>query len=149
MSGTLLNVKSIDIGSVLNAGESFAEIPPNTALRVECFIPPSDIGLLKVGNIVSFQVDAYNYNQWGVINGKIIEINDDMEILNEAPMFKIICSLDQQTLHLKNGFESKLKKGMTLSTQFKIAERTLFDLLYDRADDWLNPSQHQVAENLN
>ena len=149
ISGTLFNSRRISVGSFLNAGETFAEISPNTKLIVECYIPPSDIGLLKKGNKVSFQVDAYNYNQWGIITGKIVEINDDMELINNNPMFKITCSLDQQTLHLKNGFEGKLKKGMTLSTQFRIAERSLFDLLYDKADDWLNPSQNEIAENLN
>ncbi len=149
ISGTLLNVRSIEEGSVLSAGEVFAEISPNTTLRVECYLPPSDIGLLSVGNPVSFQVDAYNYNQWGVVDGKVMEINDDMEMINDSPMFKIICSLEKETLLLKNGFEGNLKKGMTLSTQFKIAERSLFDLLYDKTDDWLNPSQHIIAQNTN
>ena len=148
ITGTLLNVKSLEVGSILKAGESFTEISPNTELRVECFIPPADIGLLKTGNEVTFLVDAYNYNQWGVIDGSITEIGNDMELINENPMFKIICSLNQKTLYLKNGFEGKLKKGMTLNTQFKIAERSLFDLLYDKTDDWLNPSQYEIANNI-
>ena len=32
------------------------------------------------------------------------------------------------------------EKGMTLNARFLLTERTLFDLLYDKVDDWLNPS---------
>ena len=115
---------------------------------MECFIPPVDIGLLKTGNEVSFHVDAYNYKQWGIIDGVVIEIGDDMELINSNPMFKVICRLNQKTLSLKNGFEGQLKKGMTLTTKFKIAERSLFDLLYDKTDDWLNPVQNSIAQNI-
>jgi HlyD family secretion protein len=30
---------------------------------------------------------------------------------------------------------------MTLQARFSIAERSLWQLLYDKADDWLNPNQ--------
>jgi len=29
---------------------------------------------------------------------------------------------------------------MTLQARFLVTERTLFQLLYDKADDWLNPN---------
>lgn len=146
-AGNLIDIKSIEIGSFLNAGESFAKISPNTALVVECFINPSDIGLLKINNEVNFQIDAYNYNQWGLATGRVIEIGKDIEYINNASVFKVQCLINETTLSLKNGFNGKLKKGMTLNAQFKIAERTLFDLLYDKVDDWVNPSQKLVLTN--
>ena len=33
-----------------------------------------------------------------------------------------------------------IKKGMTLQARFYVTRRTLFQLLYDKADDWLNPN---------
>ncbi len=56
-------------------------------------------------------------------------------------MFKVICSLDQKQLQLKNGFKGKLKKGMTLNARFFIINRSAFELLYDKVDDWFNPSK--------
>lgn len=144
-SGTLIDVKSIEKGSFLNAGEVFANISPNTSLLVECFINPSDIGLLKPNNEVNFQIDAYNYNQWGLATGNIIEIGKDIEFIDNTSAFKVQCHINETELSLKNGFEGKLKKGMTLNAQFKLAERTLFDLLYDKVDDWVNPSQKEIA----
>lgn len=145
LTGTLIGVKSIEKGSFLNASEAFAYISPNTTLLVECFISPQDIGLLKINNPVSFQIDAYNYNQWGLATGKIMDIGKDVEFIENVSVFKVQCSIDKTVLKLKNSFEGQLKKGMTLNAQFKLTERTLFDLLYDKVDDWVNPGQKNIA----
>ena len=47
--------------------------------------------------------------------------------------------LDSQQLHLKNGFKGNLKKGMTLQARFVVARRSLWELLFDKVDDWVNP----------
>lgn len=145
ISGNIVTSKALEKGSTVNAGEVLASISPNTSLLVECFIEPKDIGLIKPKNEVTFQVDAYNYNQWGLATGTVIDIAEDVEIQNNRPVFKILCQLNEKNLSLKNGFKGQLKKGMTLSAQFKLAERTLFDLLYDKVDDWVNPSQNELV----
>lgn len=147
ITGILINAMSLEPGSFLNSGQPFVDISPNTNLLVECFINPQDIGLLKVNNQVNFQIDAYNYNQWGLASGHIIDIGKDIEFLENTSVFKIQCKINQKQLKLKNGFEGELKKGMTLNAQFKLAERSLFDLLYDKVDDWVNPSQKDIVSN--
>lgn len=42
----------------------------------------------------------------------------------------------------KSGKKGVLKKGMTVSAHFMITERSLFDLLYQKIDDWANPIQY-------
>ncbi len=146
VSGTLLNVKGIEKGSYIQNGFQLAEISPKSNLIIECYINPIDIGLLKKNNKVNFQVSAFNYNQWGLATGKIDEISNDIQMINNTPMFKVLCSLNQNFLQLKNGFKGQLKKGMFVNARFELTERTLFDLLYDKMDDWVNPSS-QIAEN--
>lgn len=145
VSGTLLNVKGIEKGSFIQNGIQLAEISPKSDLIIECYISPTDIGLLKKETQVNFQVSAFNYNQWGLANGKIEEIGNDVQMVNNEPMFKVLCSLDQDFLQLKNGFKGQLKKGMFVNARFELTERTFFDLLYDKMDDWLNPS-NQIAK---
>jgi HlyD family secretion protein len=147
ITGILINVMSLEKGSFLSSGQAFVDISPDTNLLVECFISPQDIGLLKVNNKVNFQIDAYNYNQWGLASGNIIDIGKDIEFIENASVFKIQCKINEKQLKLKNGFAGELKKGMTLNAQFKLAERSLFNLLYDKVDDWVNPSQKTVAVN--
>jgi len=141
IGGTIQNIKGLETGNFITASTTIAEISPETDLIAECYISPSDIGLLKVNSKVKFQIDAFNYNQWGMATGKIKEISKDILMLNNVPMFRVRCSLDQKQLQLKNGFEGKLKKGMTLNARFFIINRSAFDLLYDKVDDWFNPSK--------
>jgi HlyD family secretion protein len=145
VGGTLLNINNQETGSFVNAGSVLAEISPGTNLVVECYVSPSDIGLIKEQGHASFQIEAYNYNQWGLATGQVIEIGRDLEFLGEQSVFKVRCSLDQKYLSLKNGFKGNLKKGMTLNANFMLSRRTLFELLYDKMDDWLNPSGNSPA----
>ena len=47
--------------------------------------------------------------------------------------------IDQKSLKLKNGYQVMLTKGLSLRAEFVIAKRSLYQLIYDKADDWLNP----------
>lgn len=146
IKGTLHNAIGIENGSLVNAGVTLAEISPDDNLIVECYISSKDIGLLKIENPVKYQIEAFNYNHWGLATGIISEIGNDIEIINETPVFKVHCTIDQSYLTLKNNYKGYLKKGMTLIARFKITERSLFDLLYDNIDDWLNPTNQKNNE---
>jgi len=141
ISGTIKNYSGIKAGNFVVPNQTLAEISPNGNLIVECYVSPKDISYLKKGMLVNFQIDAYNYNQWGLAKGKVIEVFNDITIINEQPIFKVRCQLITQQLQLKSGFVGNLKKGMTLTGRFKVTERTLWQLLYDKMDDWLNPMQ--------
>ena len=139
ISGTIADFTGIKGGNFILPNQQIARITPESDLLVECLISPSDIGLIEKDMSASFQLHAFNYNLWGSATGKVNEISNNVVTINNHPFFKIKCQLDQSFLQLKNGHRGNLKKGMTLTGRFKISERTLFQLLYDKADDWLNP----------
>ena len=141
LTGTVQELKGIQPGSSISANEILGEISPDSDLIAETYVQPKDIGLLNIGTKARFQIDAYNYNQWGMATGKIISISSDVFMQNGGqPFFKDRCLLDKNSLNLKNGYVGKIKKGMTLQARFFVTRRTLFQLLYDKADDWLNPN---------
>ncbi|QQL50455.1 HlyD family secretion protein [Mucilaginibacter ginkgonis] len=142
VSGTLQNVKGIEPGSVIAANEIVAEISPETGLIAEVYVLPKDIGLLRSDTKTNFQIDAYNYNQWGMLSGKVTSISNDIYVVEgQPPYFKVRCKLDDDKLKLKNGYVGRLKKGMSLQANFYVTRRTLFQLLYDKVDNWLNPNK--------
>ncbi len=144
--GVLKNVTGLETGSLISGGINIGEISPDTELIIECYLSPSDIGMVSHRKRVNFQIDAFNYNQWGLATGKIMEISKDIDLVNNQPVFKVRCSIDQKYLELKNGFKGNFNKGMTLSARFELAQRTLSELLYDKVDDWLNPASPTIAE---
>jgi multidrug resistance efflux pump len=141
VAGSVQSLVGIQKGSYVFANQKIAEISPNTQLIAICYVKPSDIGLIRKGQLVNFQVDAFNYNQWGLISGKVIDISDDIIFSEQGvAVFKVSCVLESDHLKLKNGYKGYFKKGMSFTARFMVAERTLFDLLYDKLDHWLNPN---------
>lgn len=147
VSGVLQGINNLYEGSIVQAGQTIAILSPESKLIAECYVHTRDIGLLRAGQAARFQVDAFDYNYFGVLTGKILSIEDDFSIVNEQPVFKVRCSFDTTQLHLKNGFSAKLKKGLSLQARFVVAERTLWQLLFDRIDDWLNPAAPNPTNN--
>jgi len=140
IDGSLQNLTGIQNGAYVFANQKIGEISPDTSITAFCYIRPADIGLVKIGQEVRFQVDAFNYNQWGLASGRVTDISDDIILINEQPVFKVRCSLNQHYLMLKNGYKGYLKKGMNFTARFTVTERSLYQLLYDKVDDWVNPN---------
>lgn len=140
ITGTVQNSEGILQNSFVYTNQVMGEISPDTSLVAEAYVSPKDIGLLRPGMPVRMQIDAYNQNQWGVLTGRIKTISKDVMMNEDQPLFKVRCKLDQTFLELKNGYRGDIKKGMTFQARFIVSRRSLFQLLYDNMDDWLNPS---------
>ena len=141
VTGTIESFSGLQIGSFINASQAIATISPEDNLIVESSVSPNDIGLLKKNQKVTFQIDAFNYNQWGLLEGKVIDIDKNITIQENQAFFKVRCSLKTKTMQLKSGYKTQVSKGMTLTTRYIITRRSLFELLFDKVDDWLNPKQ--------
>ncbi len=139
IGGTLTDCSGIKEGNFMVPNQQIARISPDNDLIVECFVSPANIGLIHNDMNVSFQFHSYNYNQWGIGTGKVTRISGNIFIINDQPFFKVRCHLDRNYLSLKNGTKGIVKKGMTLTGRFMITNRSLFQLIYDKTDDWINP----------
>ena len=141
VTGTIESFNGLQVGSFINASQPIATISPEDNLIVESSVSPDDIGLIKKNQKVKFQLDAFNYNQWGLLEGKVIDIDKNITIQENQVFFKVRCSLNTKTMQLKSGYKTQVSKGMTLTTRYIITRRSLLDLLFDKVDDWLNPKQ--------
>jgi membrane fusion protein, peptide pheromone/bacteriocin exporter len=139
-NGAAVKFNGIQPGSFVTAGQTIAVISPEDSLISENLVPPKNIGYLLKDMPVSYQVDAYNYNEWGLATGKIFDISKEVVMRNDQPFFKVRCNINEQFLELNNGYQGKLKKGLTTTTRFEVTERTLAQLLFDKTDNWLNPN---------
>jgi len=144
ISGTIENFSGLQIGSFLNAAQSIATISAVDHLIVESMVSPNDIGLIYNNQEVKFQFDAFNYNQWGLLEGKVIDIDRNISVQENQTFFKVRSELNSTEMKLKSGYKTNVSKGMTLTTRYIITRRNLFDLLFDKVDDWLNPKQLSI-----
>lgn len=141
-SGRLVNFSGIQKGSFLSQGQTLGEISPEQNLTIECSVSPKDIGFIYQGQKVKFQVDTFNYNQWGLLEGQVLDIDKNITINQQTgeAFFHVRCIMNKNYLQLKNGYKGNISKGMTLTGRFHLTDRTLWQLLFDRVDDWFNPN---------
>ncbi len=140
LDGEIIQSSDIQAGSIIAANQRVVEISPAGELVATCFVKPADIGLIHEDQHVIIQVDAFNYNEWGMLKGNIIDISDDMIVeTGSAAYFRVKCRLNGKALALKNGYTAEMKKGMSFNARFLVTRRSLFNLLFDKADKWFNP----------
>lgn len=139
ISGTVITDIQLQNNSFVSAGQAIATITPEDNLIVECYVDPTDIGFIENGQEVALQYDAFNYNQWGLGHAIVYDIDKNVTIQDAKIFFIVRCKMTNTSLSLKNGYVAKIRKGMTLNGQFFVTKRTLWQLLFDKIDDWFNP----------
>lgn len=122
------------------ANETICVVSPVDTLIGECYVPSKEIGLIRDSMKMICHFDAFEQRYFGTINGRVTTIDDDFSLVNGRPVFKVRCSFEATRLGLKRGYEAVLKKGLGFQARFKITERSLWQLLLDHLDDWLNPA---------
>lgn len=138
--GKIIQSADIQCGMIVNTNQQLAEISPDGDLIAMCYVSPKDIGLITIDQRIKIQVDALNYNEWGLLDANIIDISDDLIIENESSAYyKVKCKPESTFMHLKNGIKAELKKGMSFSARIVIARRSVFNLLFDKTNKWFNP----------
>lgn len=146
--GTLEQFSGIYKGNSLTAGQTLGVISPDSTLYAEIYVSPRNIGYLHKGMPVNVQVESFNYNEWGTISGNVQEISSDFYFDNNSRVsyYKVKCLLNKNHLMLKNGRRGEIKEGMTVYAHFVLTKRSLFDLLYQKIDYWINPTQYAARE---
>lgn len=139
LSGSLVQVAGFQKGNFISPSQNLAYISSNNLLLAECYISPSDIGYIHQNQQASFQFDAFNYRDWGMVQGKVSQVLHDVVLIDQKPMFRVRCLLDKKSLALKNGYRGDIQKGLTFTAQFQLNRRSLWQLLFDKVDNWLNP----------
>ena len=141
--GVLVDFHGSSVGGFLAAGQSVGAVSPGDALQVEVHVPPRDIGLVRVGQAVRLQIDAYPYTQWGTLDGTVTAISGDLvgnaSGAGHGTGFNVLVRPAAGFLTLSDGRRGDLKKGLTLSARFLVNRRSLFQLLYDETSAWLDP----------
>jgi HlyD family secretion protein len=140
VSGTLQGISPRYPGGTLQPDETICTVSPDGRVVGECYVSTRDIGMLKPDQSVRFQIDAFNYNYFGVVHGKIVSIDNDFTMIDDKPVFKVVCRFDQEKRISDRQYPVPLKKGLTFQARFIYGRRTLWQLLYDTMNNSLNPA---------
>lgn len=137
-SGTIQGIRSIYPGYYCQAGKYLCELIPDTALIVEMYIPSEKTGFIRPGMKTRFKIDAFDYKYWGFLEGKCLTVARDYELIENRPYFRVTCQPEEPCRLSYRNKTVILNPGMTLASQFILAERTIWQLLRDEVYDWIS-----------
>ena len=134
IAGTVFDLQPDNNQYVTTNAQTLLKIVPSGMLGGTVNITNQDIGFIRTGQNVKVRVNSFPYTEYGEINGKIQSIGADAlppTRLIPAYHFPVDIKLNRSTLKTKEGAIIPLQSGMTITTNLKLRDRRLIELLSD------------------
>lgn len=120
VDGTVTLINNLSTGDIVQAGTSLCSIiPVGDELKVNLYIPESEVAKVTVGQKTEYSFDAIPYNEYGKVTGEITSISAD-SISNESSGMKYYiaqATLSENTLTNKDGNVREIRTGMLLEAK--------------------------------
>lgn len=132
VNGAVHQLEIHTIGAIVREAETLMNIVPDgTPMEVESFIANKDIGFVHPGMRVEVKIETYNFQKFGVLNGKVREISpDSIEDKERGRIFRVMVDLDDQALHYDNK-NLKVYPGMSVSAEIKTRQKKVIDFFLE------------------
>ncbi len=140
-SGILQQCRGVTGGSVLHAGTMLGIISPESMLVAECYVQPRDIADIKTGMPVRIRLDSHDQRSFACLFSKVSQIDPDVIIINNMPVYRVRCSLGYPPLQGEKGINRTVLPGMTFSANLILHRSTLASLLAERLNRRINPAR--------
>lgn len=132
MDGTVLSLNLSNVGKVVNGGETVVEIAPaEHPLVLSAMLPNHKAGFVEPEMPVKVKLDAYPYQDYGLITGQTIEVSADSKQLGESEMaYEVKIALDRN--YINNGSQRiEFKPGQTATAEIVIRRRRIIEIFLD------------------
>lgn len=135
IDGTVLHLAANHAGTVLQPGQAIVQIAPkNTPLVLRAQMSSEESGFLAVGMPVRLKFDAYSFQDYGVVEGKLRWVSPDSKGIETAQgkieAFEIEVELNQSYIQAQ-GNQINLTAGQTATAEVIIRQRRIIDILLD------------------
>ena len=134
INGIVFDLKPDSEGYVVQNAESLLKIVPSGNLSAEVNISNKDIGFIKAGLPVKVRVDSFPYTEYGEIAGTVSQVGADAlppDQMIRGYHFPVNIELSRSVLSTRDGTMIPLQSGMTVTTNLKLRDRRLIELLSD------------------
>lgn len=110
-------------------------VPAGSTLRAELVVPSSAIGFVKAGQAVRLAIDAFPFQRFGTVNGRITTVANSPVTVQGAngtttPVYPVTVALDAASVQAF-GRSQPLVSGMTLTARIVLEKQTLLEWLFE------------------
>lgn len=132
VAGIITNLNVRSSGAIVQSGQDLATIVPTDApLVVDAKVPNKDIAFIEKGLLVKLKFDAFPYQDYGSIEGKIIEISPDAQTDEKTgeSSYKVIIEPQQTEIKAKDK-KVALRPGLTLTADIVTERKSVLKQLF-------------------
>jgi hemolysin D len=135
VAGIVLQLPFKQPKSFIQTGQLVVQIAPqgaSTILKVQ--MPSENTGFLKTGMPVKVKFDAYPFQDYGVIEGKVQKVSPDSKLVDvgngKIEAFEVDVMLDRNYIQ-SQGKRIPLNLGQTATAEVIVRQRQTIDLILD------------------
>ncbi len=128
-NGVILEIADRSVGSVLREAETLITMVPDGAdLYVEANVSSRDISYLKVGAPVNVKLEAYPFQKYGTLNGKLTMVSPDSVPLKEGDKTKLVYRARVRLTDPPHDIAVRgihIRPGLVASAEIKTGKRSI------------------------
>ena len=132
MDGAVHRLDIHTVGAVVTAAQALMEVvPKGTPMEVEAWMENKDVGFVYPNMPVEVKVDAFNFQKFGTIKGKVREISPDaIEDKERGQIYRVMVSIEEEKLHMDDK-ELQVTPGMAVSAEIKTRKKRIIDFFLE------------------
>jgi len=145
MDGVITTVSVSSGQSIASSSNLISILPNNAELRVRLYAPSKSLGFIKDNQEVKMKVDAFPYQKFGWLEGKVKFISESPTAVSEInpsqiafakdgqsqePLFSILV-IPENNYMFAYGKKEYLKPGMQLQAEVSLDRRKLYEWIFE------------------
>jgi multidrug efflux pump subunit AcrA (membrane-fusion protein) len=120
----------VRVNDPLDAGKAVLTIAQERGFRVDVAVPSAEIGHLKEGMTVRVKLDAYHYQRYGTVNGRVYHISPDSQRPEGQQEVIYVVKVELEGDELGRGeYRGQVKLGMKGQAEIVTGQESLLSLL--------------------
>ena len=138
IDGIVQVLQDFNVDDYMPAGIEVLRIIPedNEQFKVEILVENKDISQLEVGQKIKYRFLALPYQEYGTVEGEIIQISEDVIIgQNETNLaYRVEGSINDTKIFDKNGRPAEIKAGMLCEVRVVVRQKKIFYYVLEKLD---------------
>ena len=135
VNGTVFQLPIQRAGSVVQPGTLVAEIAPQSSpLIIRALMATTESGSLRKGLLVKLKFDAYPFQDYGIVEGKLVDISPtttEVETPNgKVAAYNLEIAMNQHCIPTRDKC-TELRPGDTATAEVIVRQRRIIDFLLD------------------
>jgi hemolysin D len=133
VKGTVTALHVRNPGEVAQPGQTIAEIAPDGApLVLSAMLPNRDAGFVREGMPVQLKFDAFPYQDFGIVSGRVVSISPDTKLDEKmGAVYQVEIAVEPTSLKGTDKGAIEFRAGQTANAEIVTRQRRIVDVILE------------------